>query len=264
MTVASLIDQYGYWALVIGTFWEGEIVLTLGAYAARLGHLQLLPVLGCGALGVFLSDHTCFILGRCGRRQLLRRWPRLGARLQRPLALLERHQDVFIVSFQFIPGSATLTPLALGMSAVSWRRFFVLDLIGILVWTMIVGLSGYGCAALVGLVWGRLPPVLGWSLLAATGAGLISLWWYLRRFWPAGPIAPAGDAPISSRSAPDASVAPVVADAPTPPNAPPASRSDPPPQARVEDVAGAQPSAGPEAPHERLIPGLPVVHSSRP
>ena len=40
-----LIRQYGYFAVLLGTFFEGETVLILGGIAAQQGHLRLPLVL---------------------------------------------------------------------------------------------------------------------------------------------------------------------------------------------------------------------------
>ena len=38
---AQLIQSYGYWAILAGTFLEGETILVLAGFAAHLGYLQL-------------------------------------------------------------------------------------------------------------------------------------------------------------------------------------------------------------------------------
>ena len=37
----SFIRNYGYWALLVGTFLEGETILILGGLSAQLGYLDL-------------------------------------------------------------------------------------------------------------------------------------------------------------------------------------------------------------------------------
>lgn len=41
MNPEQLIADYGYLAILIGTFLEGETILALGGLAARMGHLEL-------------------------------------------------------------------------------------------------------------------------------------------------------------------------------------------------------------------------------
>ena len=38
MTIESLVDAYGYLAVLVGTFIEGETILVLGGFAAARGY----------------------------------------------------------------------------------------------------------------------------------------------------------------------------------------------------------------------------------
>ena len=178
MDAASLIDRYGYLALVVGTYFEGEVVLVFGGYAARAGHLALPWVLCFGALGVFCSDWTCFLLGRWCSRMLLQWFPGLRQKLVHPLSLLERHRNWFIIAFQFIPGTSTVTPIAIGMSRISAWQFLVLDLTGIAIWTMLFAGLGYLFGAALGLVVTDLHRYDAW--LIALFVLVLVFWW--RRF----------------------------------------------------------------------------------
>jgi membrane protein DedA with SNARE-associated domain len=40
VTLEHLISQYGYMALVVGTFFEGETILVAAGFAAHLGDLK--------------------------------------------------------------------------------------------------------------------------------------------------------------------------------------------------------------------------------
>ncbi len=176
MDASALIDQYGYIALVIGTCFEGEAALLFGGYVARTGHLALPWVLTFGALGVLLSDWSCFLAGRYLSKPLLRRFPGLAKRVVQPLALIERHQNWFIFVFQFIPGSSTITPIAIGMSSISAWRFLCIDLMGVMLWTLVFGILGYVGGAALGLVIQDLHHY-DWLVIVAFLAVGVFLWW---------------------------------------------------------------------------------------
>ncbi len=72
---AALIRQYGYIALFFGTFFEGEVILSLGGAAASQGYLSLALVMAAGAAGTVASDQTCFWGGRLFGRWFLERYP---------------------------------------------------------------------------------------------------------------------------------------------------------------------------------------------
>ena len=79
----SLITQYGYPILFIGTFLEGETVLVLGGVAAHLGYLSLDGVIACGFSGTLFGDQLYFFLGRRHGQSLLQRRPTWQKRAER-------------------------------------------------------------------------------------------------------------------------------------------------------------------------------------
>ncbi|WP_217994833.1 DedA family protein [Methylogaea oryzae] len=64
MTLHEIISQYGYIALFIGTFLEGETILLVAGYLAHEGHLGLTLAILSAFLGTFAGDQTFFFLGR--------------------------------------------------------------------------------------------------------------------------------------------------------------------------------------------------------
>ena len=57
-SVEQLIADFGYIAIFIGTFLEGELVLALGGVAAAHGYLSFTAVLAVAIVGGFLGDQT--------------------------------------------------------------------------------------------------------------------------------------------------------------------------------------------------------------
>jgi len=142
VTPEHLIQQYGYAALVMGTFVEGEAVLLLGGMAACLNLLALPGVILAGVAGTVLADQVYFTLGRKGGGAILARRPPWEARSARLFALLERYPALLIVGYRYLYGLRTATLVCLGMSRVPLRRFLPLNLLGALLWAAAV--SGVG------------------------------------------------------------------------------------------------------------------------
>ena len=63
MTIEYLIQTYGYVAILVGTFLEGETVLVLGGLAAHQGYLQLPGVMLAAFAGTLIGDQLFFFLG---------------------------------------------------------------------------------------------------------------------------------------------------------------------------------------------------------
>ena len=59
------INTYGYAAVFIGCFFEGETILVLGAFAAHRGYLSLAGVCFAAFMGTFLGDQLYYDPWQC-------------------------------------------------------------------------------------------------------------------------------------------------------------------------------------------------------
>lgn len=179
VNVPELIQHYGYLAVAVGTFLEGETVLLLAGAAASRGHLALPTVIGVAALASFAGDQLFFLLGRRHGSRLLARWPSLHARTARARGLLERHHTPVILAVRFLYGLRVAGPIAIGMSGVPWLRFLLLNLAGTIVWAIIVAGVGYGFGqAAARMLGGVDADELLWVGALLLGVGL---WWVWSR-----------------------------------------------------------------------------------
>ena len=148
MNAAEFVHAFGYYAVVVGTFFEGELVMLAAGVAACAGVLSLPGVILAGMLGIFASDTFCFLLGRLAGDRIKRWFPRLHARLGGVFRLIESRGRILVVCFQFFPGLCTVTPVAFGMTAIPIARFMALDLVGNVVWTLVFSCGGYAFGTL--------------------------------------------------------------------------------------------------------------------
>lgn len=143
MSLATLLQDYGYAAVFVGAFLEGETILIMAGFAAHRGYLELPWVVGAAAVGSFLGDQLYFYLGRRYGWRILDRFPRLESRAARVQVLLQHYQLPLILGIRFLYGLRTVGPLAIGMSPVGWLRFFALNLISAAAWAVLIGGAGY-------------------------------------------------------------------------------------------------------------------------
>jgi membrane protein DedA with SNARE-associated domain len=176
----QLIQHYGYLAVVVGTFFEGETILVLAGLAAHLGYLELPWVMAAGFCGSFSGDQLYFHLGRRHGPGILARRPAWRARADRVLALLERYQNLLILGCRFTYGLRTITPFALGLSRVNAIRFFLLNGVAAALWTFTVAGAGYLFGEVVQAVLGRVRNLEHVLLGVVAAAGLL-LWLIARR-----------------------------------------------------------------------------------
>jgi membrane protein DedA with SNARE-associated domain len=143
LDLAVVIQNYGYPAVFVGTFLEGETILVLGGFAAHRGYLSLPGVVTAAFAGSLLGDQLFFFLGRFQGRRLLKRLPSWGPKIKRAHAFLETYPTLSILTFRFLYGLRTVVPFAIGSSKVSALRFGVLNVCGAAVWSVAIGLGGY-------------------------------------------------------------------------------------------------------------------------
>lgn len=143
MPIEILIQKFGYLAILIGAFLEGETILIIGGFAAHQGYLILPFVIGAAFIGTLFADQLFFFIGRFKGKQFLDRRPKWRLRAEKAQRLLDRHHTLIIIGFRFVYGIRTITPFVLGMSNVKTWRFVVLNVLSAAVWATVVGTAGY-------------------------------------------------------------------------------------------------------------------------
>ncbi len=144
MSLEALVTTYGYWALLIGTFFEGETILIIGGLTAHLGYLDLRIVILVAFIGSFSGDQFYFFLGRFKGPVLLLKHPEWHKRVSKVHQLIERYHDFIMLGFRFVYGIRILTPIVLAMNKrVRTSRFVIFNAIGAVIWSVGVAGGGY-------------------------------------------------------------------------------------------------------------------------
>ena len=143
MSLAELINTYGYPMIFLGAFLEGETVLVLGGVAAKLGHLELPWVIVSAFSATLISDQVLFFLGRYKGTVVLSRLPSWQRQSVRVLRYLEKHRYLIVLGFRFFYGMRTITPFVIGMSRIPVGLFLVLNVISALTWATLISGLGY-------------------------------------------------------------------------------------------------------------------------
>ncbi|UCD35715.1 MAG: DedA family protein [Nitrospiraceae bacterium] len=138
-----IIEAYGYAALLVGTFLEGETIMIIGGFAAHWGYLYLPLVILAGFLGTLAGDQLYFFIGRRKGQAFLSKRPSWQPHVEKVNGLLTKHGTWLILGFRFIYGIRTVTPFVIGMSRVKTGTFAALNIVGALAWAIVIGTGGY-------------------------------------------------------------------------------------------------------------------------
>lgn len=146
----QLLIEYKYWIVVAGALLEGEVVLLIAGMAAYHGHLNLYMVMLISFLGAVFHDHALFFVGRHGGARLFKRFPKIREKSQRVFDLFEKYQNYFILGFRFVYGIRTITPIIIGTSTITLKRYSLLTILAGVIWAVVISYLGYGFAAIIG------------------------------------------------------------------------------------------------------------------
>ena len=181
MSLEELISTYGYTAVGVGTFLEGETILILGGFAAHRGYLELPWVIVCAFFGTLFGDQLFFYIGRTKGKSALEKRPRWKTKSEKVFRLLDRHQILLILGFRFLYGLRTVTPFIIGASKIAPTRFLILNILGASLWAIIIGTMGYLFGHTLEIIIGDIKQyeLLAFSMLA--GIGMISWLIHIRK-----------------------------------------------------------------------------------
>ncbi len=176
----QLITDFGYLAILAGTFLEGETIVIIAGYLSTKGMLNPWLVALCAFSGSFCSDQLMFMLGRYKGPSVLKRFPRLDKNTEKARRLLLKYETVLILGFRFVYGVRNVTPILLGTSGVSHLKFLALNFIGGVVWALTFTFAGYYFGRAVTHYMENIANVEVW-IIGGVVALAIFFWWRSRR-----------------------------------------------------------------------------------
>ena len=178
MDLNTLISQYGYAALVIGSLAEGETVTLLGGVAAHQGQLKF-PVV---VLGGMIGDPVLYLCGRRFGGKLLRRFSKHQDKIERAQKLIQRHPYLFVIGTRFMYGFRVIGPTLIGASQLPPKIFLPLNILGAFAWALIFTTIGYAGGQVIAPWLHNLDQHLKhWVWLILVVVLVVGVRWWLKR-----------------------------------------------------------------------------------
>jgi len=142
-TLEQLVTSYGIVAVFVGTFLEGETIVVIAGFLAHQSILNPYAVAFSAFGGSFFGDQLWFYIGR--RHSRHRYVTRITKRpvFDKVLSAITDHPKKFILTFRFIYGIRTISPVAVGLSKVPASEFLVLNAIAAAIWAAAVTALGF-------------------------------------------------------------------------------------------------------------------------
>ena len=179
MSPELLLQKFGYLAVFVGTFLEGETILVLAGFFAERGYLSLPLVVLCAFSGAYVGHVFWFWLGRTQGVRLLDRFPRMKKHFGKGIRIFERYGAPAIFITQWLYGLRITCAVIIGISKISTVKFLIYEAVTCAIWAVIIAGAGFVFGTAVERVLGRAAHIERYGLIALVviGAGV---WLYHR------------------------------------------------------------------------------------
>lgn len=173
-SLEEFVSRYGYFAIFILTFFEGESVLIAAGFLAFHGYLSTLAVILVATTASFVGHASFFLIALYKREAFLtviRRFIRVNVlKLE---SLVARYGVAAIFITQWIYGFRLLSAAVLGLSRMGGSTYFPFQLVSCLLWAAICTIGGYFFGATLTRVLGEVKHYSVSIAIGVLGAGFI-------------------------------------------------------------------------------------------
>lgn len=151
MNFQQLFQVFGYPLVALGIGLEsmgvpapGETILLIAAAASATGSGQIVWVILAAAAGAIIGDNIAFTLGQRYGRSLLTRIPFINEeKLTHSEAFFHKHGPKTVIIARFIPVVRSVVAYIAGINKMRHQTFTVYNLVGGLLWAVIIGSLGF-------------------------------------------------------------------------------------------------------------------------
>src|SRR5437764_5391972 len=165
MSPELLLQKWGYLAVFVGTFLEGETILVIAGFMAERGYMQIDIVAIVAFGGAFVGHVFWFWLGRSRGVKLLVRFPRMKKHFGKGIRMFERYGAPAIFITQWLYGLRITCAVIIGISRISTMKFLIYEAISCIVSAAVISCAGYFFGAAVERVLGKAAHIERWGLL---------------------------------------------------------------------------------------------------
>jgi membrane protein DedA with SNARE-associated domain len=179
MSPESLLEQFGYLAVFLGTFLEGEAILVAAGFFASRGYLDIWLVCLVAFLGAYVGHLFWFWLGRAHGVRLLDRFPSMKRHFGKGMRVFERYGVAAIILTQWIYGLRITCAVIIGMSKIGLVKFLFYEALSCAIWAAAITALGYYFGRAIESLLGRVEHIEKYGLLIIVVIA-VGFWLYHR------------------------------------------------------------------------------------
>lgn len=139
----DFLHQYGYLALTVGAFLEGETAILVASSLVYSGVFGGVETVFFGFFGSFLSDWLYYLIGRVNGSYFVERRPKLKLKLDPARRFFEAHRVQILFSYRFLYGLRVVLPVMIGLTGVRPAHFLAFSVAAGILWASLVSSAGY-------------------------------------------------------------------------------------------------------------------------
>jgi len=132
-----LLPKYGYFAILIAAFWEGEAVLIAAGTLCGAGYLDWRLTVLAAAMGGAAGDQIYFYAAHERAARLIQKSERLRRWYPRVSRFVLRHGTVAVLLSRFAAGLRITIPLVCATAAMPPRKYSTLNLLSAFAWASV-------------------------------------------------------------------------------------------------------------------------------
>ena len=178
MSPETLLQDFGYLAVFVGCFLEGEAILVAAGFFASRNYLDPFAVATVGFFGAYAGHIFWFWLGRVHGVKLLERFPRMKRHFGKGIRIFERYGAAAIIITQWLYGLRITCAVIIGMSRISLVKFFVYQAVSCALWVVIVTAGGFYFGRAIESLLGRVEHIEKYGLLAIVAVAVGFWFWH--------------------------------------------------------------------------------------
>lgn len=151
----DLIIKFGYPALFVGSFLEGESVLIASGFLARGGYLNLKLVMLIALTGTYIADVSLYFLGRSKGEKIIAKFPMAKAYYPKVRTLFDRYGVWAVFITRYLYGLRLAAAATFGLTKMKRRKYLPFNFLSCTIWAVLMGGLGYTFGASLEAVIGQ-------------------------------------------------------------------------------------------------------------
>jgi len=139
----SFIHNWGYIALFLYSFGGGMLALAIASVFAYSGELNIYYVIVIATIANIIGDQFLFLIARNNKQKAQDMIKKYQNQVDMAHNMMAKYGWVAIIIQKYIYGIKTIIPLVIGLTTYQNNKFLFFNILGAIIWGLVVGLSAY-------------------------------------------------------------------------------------------------------------------------